>query len=224
MLSSTFGSYVRWSSVARGKFTFLSYVASLILIYYTPPRRVMCCSLSQDKCCSPSRFIPFLCSLLKVATRICAFLANLYVVITFACSVTALLLLFLTIASYNGTFPSESFLFGCAPKSSSLRIHSTLPFEAAKRKTVRPLLSDSLASMPFFSNWLNRRSSPLFAAAESIPFSGQDLSYVTICHVVGLWMLLSNKRNKPTIIRITYENSYLKNKLFFYIYIFLKKI
>lgn len=42
MLSSTFGSYVRWSSVARGKFTFLSYVASLILIYYTPPGRVVC--------------------------------------------------------------------------------------------------------------------------------------------------------------------------------------
>ncbi|KAH0653408.1 hypothetical protein KY290_031691 [Solanum tuberosum] len=40
MLSSTFGSYVRWISVAGGKFTVLPYVASLILIYYTPPGRV----------------------------------------------------------------------------------------------------------------------------------------------------------------------------------------
>ncbi|KAL3363782.1 hypothetical protein AABB24_012823 [Solanum stoloniferum] len=40
MLSSTFGSYVRWISVAGWKFTVLSYVASLILIYYTPPGRV----------------------------------------------------------------------------------------------------------------------------------------------------------------------------------------
>ncbi|KAG5596659.1 hypothetical protein H5410_037899 [Solanum commersonii] len=62
----------------------------------------------------------------------------------------------------------ESILFGSDPKSSSRRIHSTLPFEAAKCKTVRPLLSDSLASIPFFSNWLNKRSSPLFAAKHKL--------------------------------------------------------
>ncbi|KAH0650794.1 hypothetical protein KY284_030706 [Solanum tuberosum] len=40
MLSSTFGSFMQWISVAEGKFTVLSYVASLILIYFTPPRRL----------------------------------------------------------------------------------------------------------------------------------------------------------------------------------------
>ncbi|WMV38817.1 hypothetical protein MTR67_032202 [Solanum verrucosum] len=40
MLSSTFGSFMQWISVAGGEFTVLSYVASLILIYFTPPRRL----------------------------------------------------------------------------------------------------------------------------------------------------------------------------------------
>ncbi|KAH0657147.1 hypothetical protein KY285_032029 [Solanum tuberosum] len=40
MLSSTFGSIMAWISVAGGKFTVLSYVASLFWIYFTPPGRL----------------------------------------------------------------------------------------------------------------------------------------------------------------------------------------
>ncbi|KAL3363726.1 hypothetical protein AABB24_012783 [Solanum stoloniferum] len=40
MLSSAFGSYLQWISIAGGKFTVLSCVASLIWIYFTPPGRL----------------------------------------------------------------------------------------------------------------------------------------------------------------------------------------
>ncbi|XP_055824098.1 bax inhibitor 1-like [Solanum dulcamara] len=40
MLCSTFGSFMHLISVAGGKFTVLSYVASLIWIYFTPPGRL----------------------------------------------------------------------------------------------------------------------------------------------------------------------------------------
>ncbi|XP_055824528.1 bax inhibitor 1-like [Solanum dulcamara] len=40
MLSSTFGTYLQWLSIAGGKHTVLSYVANLILLYLTPPERL----------------------------------------------------------------------------------------------------------------------------------------------------------------------------------------
>ncbi|XP_049374651.1 bax inhibitor 1-like [Solanum verrucosum] len=117
MLSSTFGSYVRWISVAGWKFTVLSYVASLILIYYTPPGRVVLL-LMLAAClfgASVNAFTNYLFKieqrLLKVATRICAFLANLYVVTTFACSVTTLLLLYVLRLLAGTTTGCGSFLY-----------------------------------------------------------------------------------------------------------------
>ncbi|XP_055824135.1 bax inhibitor 1-like [Solanum dulcamara] len=40
MLSITFGTYLQWTSIAGGKYTVLSYIANLILLYHTPPERL----------------------------------------------------------------------------------------------------------------------------------------------------------------------------------------